>query len=128
VIPPKAESGRPDGKSPSGAFARSNAREAGRGRSLKLAAFAAFAGPQDLLTPSAPQLTDARLRGHDKEMLVLGELPEVRDIGETGEDIAIVIHRHALNRIVFAPGNEADHLAVADMAPTDAVPETRIVL
>jgi len=44
------------------AFARSNAREAGR--SLKLAAFAAFAGPLDLLTPPAPQLTDSRLRGN----------------------------------------------------------------
>jgi hypothetical protein len=37
-------------------------RNAGRGRSLKLAAFAAFAGPLDLLTPLATQLTDTRIR------------------------------------------------------------------
>jgi hypothetical protein len=41
--------------------------KAGHGRSLKLAAFAAFAVPLDLLTPSAPQLTDSRMRGNDNK-------------------------------------------------------------
>jgi len=40
--------------------------QAGHGRSLKLTAFDAFAGPPDLLT-RAPHLTDCRVRGNDKK-------------------------------------------------------------
>ena len=59
--------------------------------------------------------------------LISRELPEIRHIGEAGEDIAVLVHRHALDGVVFAPGHEAQHLAVADLAPADAVAEAGII-
>src|SRR5690242_11509798 len=68
--------------------------------------------------------------GHDESEsgLVLSKLPEIRHIGEAGIDIARIVHRHRLNGVVFAPGDEADHLAVADMAEANAILEPGIVL